>query len=122
MSSDTDLLSHASLLASGFKAVVLARGVNLRVLELPPGYESIVHRTVSLDYGVVTEGALELVLDGPGGETRRVERGDLVVQRGTMHAWRNPSKGEWARVVFVVLDAERLVVGGRELKEQWGLE
>ena len=78
------------------------------------------HRTVSLDYGVVTEGALELVLDG--GEVRRVGRGDLVVQRGTMHAWRNPSAAGWARVVFVVLDAERVLVGGRELGEQWGVE
>jgi hypothetical protein len=44
-----------------------------------------------------------------------VGRGGLVVQKGTMHAWRNPSGGEWARPVFVVLDAERVVAGGRAL-------
>jgi hypothetical protein len=104
----------------------LPGGVNLRVLELPPGYQSIVHRTVSLDYGVVTEGELELLVEGEGeggkGEVSRLRRGDLVVQRGTMHAWRNPDAEAWARVVFVVVDAERLVVGVEELKEQWGVE
>jgi quercetin dioxygenase-like cupin family protein len=120
LSSETDLAAHDSLLASGFKNVVLPGGSNLRVLEMPPGYESVMHRTISLDYGVVTEGELELVLDS--GEMRRMGRGDLVVQRGTMHAWRNPSGSEWARVVFVVLDAERVVVGGSELGEQWGVE
>jgi quercetin dioxygenase-like cupin family protein len=120
MTSSADLAAHGALLASGFRDVVLPGGSNLRVLELPPGYESVMHRTVSLDYGVVTEGALELVLDG--GEVRGMGRGDLVVQRGTMHAWRNPSAAEWARVVFVVLDAERVAVGGRELGEQWGVE
>lgn len=39
----------------------------------------------------------------------------MLVQRGTKHAWRNPSGGLWARGVFVVLDAEKVVVGGREL-------
>ena len=96
---------------------MLPGGINLRVLELPPAYKSVMHRTISLDYGVVMEGELELVLDGGG--TQKMGKGDLVVQRSTMHAWRNPSAEKWARVVFVVVDAERLVVGGMELGEQW---
>ena len=49
------------------------------------------HRTVSLDYGVVLEGEVELVLDS--GETRLMKRGDVSVQRGTNHAWRNMGCG-----------------------------
>ena len=39
------------------------------------------HRTQSLDFGVVLEGEIELVLDS--GETRLLKRGDVAVQRGT---------------------------------------
>ncbi len=59
-----------------------------------PGATSPMHRTVSLDYGVVLEGEVELVLDS--GEVRLLKRGHVAVQRGTNHAWRNASKSEWA--------------------------
>lgn len=75
------------------------------------------HRTHSLDYGVVLEGEMELVLDS--GETQRLGRGDTVVQRGTMHAWRNVGVG-WARMFYVLEDAEGIVVGGRELRVDEG--
>jgi len=45
------------------------------------------HRTVSLDYGIVLEGDVELVLDS--GEKRAMKQGDVAIQRGTNHAWRN---------------------------------
>lgn len=48
------------------------------------------HRTVSLDYGVLISGELECLLDS--GETRSVHPGDVVVQRGTMHQWVNRGK------------------------------
>jgi mannose-6-phosphate isomerase-like protein (cupin superfamily) len=44
------------------------------------------HRTATVDYVVVLDGPVELVLD-EGSVT--VEPGDCVVQRGTNHAWRN---------------------------------
>lgn len=53
---------------------------------MSPGLLSPMHRTVSLDYGVVLEGEVELVLDS--GETRVLKRGDVAIQRGTCHAWR----------------------------------
>ncbi|RBR22531.1 hypothetical protein FVER53590_25055 [Fusarium verticillioides] len=37
------------------------------------------HRTLSIDYGVVIEGEMELVLDS--GENRAMKRGDVAVQR-----------------------------------------
>jgi hypothetical protein len=36
--------------------------------------------------------------------------GDILVQRGTNHAWANRSD-RWARVAFVLIDAEPLGIG-----------
>lgn len=58
------------------------------------------HRTETVDYGIVTEGELWLVLDG---EEIHLKRGDIVVQRGTHHAWSNRTE-EMARMVFILLD------------------
>lgn len=58
------------------------------------------HRTQSLDYGVVIEGEVEMVLDD--GVSTVMGRGDVAVQRGTSHGWRNVSKTEWARMFFVL--------------------
>jgi quercetin dioxygenase-like cupin family protein len=91
------------------------------MLDLPPNYTGIIHRTVSLDYGIVIEGQVEMVLDGEG-EKSILKRGDVIVQRGTMHGLNNPSADEWARIAFVVLDAEKVVVTGEELDEKWVCE
>jgi quercetin dioxygenase-like cupin family protein len=74
------------------------------------------HRTESIDYGVVLEGTLELLLDS--GETRIMKRGDVCVQRATMHAWKNVTENSgWARMMFVLVASEKVVVGGQELGE-----
>lgn len=73
------------------------------------------HRTVSLDYGIVLEGEVEAILDS--GEKRTMKRGDSLVQRGTKHAWRNTSETEWARMIFVLLPSDKVVVGGKTLDE-----
>lgn len=60
------------------------------------------HRTKTLDYVVVIEGEAVLVLD----DTELVlNKGDVVVQRGTDHAWENRSDTV-ARVAFFHIDAE----------------
>lgn len=74
------------------------------------------HRTQSLDYGCVLEGAVEMVLDS--GETVVMGRGDVAVQRGTNHAWRNVSGTEWARMLFVLQDCREVVVGGELMGEE----
>ena len=61
------------------------------------------HRTMSLDYGVVLQGEVELLLDS--GEVRLLAAGDVAVQRGTMHAWRNSSDPVVARMLFVPISA-----------------
>lgn len=60
----------------------------------------LMHRTETLDYGIVTEGEVWLVLDG---EEVHLKRGDIVVQRGTNHAWSNRTDN-MARMVFILLD------------------
>lgn len=64
------------------------------------------HRTETIDYGIVLEGELVLILDR--GETT-VRAGDIVVQRGTNHAWANRS-GKNCRIAFVLIDGA--FVGG----------
>lgn len=60
----------------------------------------LMHRTETLDYGIVTEGEVWLVLDE---EEVHLKRGDVVVQRGTNHAWSNRTES-MARMVFILLD------------------
>jgi hypothetical protein len=59
----------------------------------------LMHRTESIDYGVVIEGELTLLLDH--GEVV-VRPGSVVVQRGTNHAWANRS-GKPCRILFVLV-------------------
>ena len=58
------------------------------------------HRTESIDYGIVISGEITLVLDR--GETL-LKQGDVVVQRGTNHAWANRS-GKSCRMLFILVD------------------
>lgn len=60
------------------------------------------HRTRSVDYGIVLEGEITLILDE--GETT-VRAGDIVVQRGTNHGWANRSGGN-CRIAFILIDGE----------------
>ncbi|KAE8445867.1 hypothetical protein EG329_012790 [Mollisiaceae sp. DMI_Dod_QoI] len=99
-----DIASYATDLASP-PGVSISNGTVFRYVDMAPGSLSPMHVTKSLDYGIVLEGEVELILDG--GERKILRRGDSCVQRGTMHAWRNPSQsGKWARMVFVLVGAE----------------
>ena len=55
-----------------------------------------------MDYGVVISGEIDLIMDE--GEVR-LKVGDIVVQRGTNHAWSNPTN-EMTRMLFVLLDGK----------------
>lgn len=62
----------------------------------------LMHRTESVDYGVVIAGEMTLVLD----DTEvLLKAGSVVVQRGTNHAWANRS-GRPCRMLFVLVDGE----------------
>ena len=60
------------------------------------------HQTRSIDYDVVLEGEIWLELDG--GATTCLKQGDVVVQGGTRHAWRNKSDRD-AVMLFVLVGA-----------------
>lgn len=64
-----------------------------------PGF----HRTDSIDYGVLLEGELTLELDD---DNRVLRQGDVIVQMGTRHAWRNTGNSP-ARMLFVMVGAAR---------------
>jgi quercetin dioxygenase-like cupin family protein len=97
-----------------------ADGVLVRFTEQAPGAVSPMHRTETVDVGVVLEGETWLLLDD-GSETR-VGVGDAVVQRGTNHAWANRSDRP-VRMVFVQIDGTitddlRAATGPLELFDQ----
>jgi mannose-6-phosphate isomerase-like protein (cupin superfamily) len=60
----------------------------------------LMHRTETIDYGIVLDGELTMVLDEAEVPLRA---GDIVVQRGTNHAWSNRSDKP-ARMAFILLD------------------
>jgi quercetin dioxygenase-like cupin family protein len=63
------------------------------------------HRTRSLGYGMVLAGQIDLELDE--GRIVSLNVGDVIVQRGTIHAWINRSASP-ARMAFVLLGAAPL--------------
>lgn len=84
--------------------LTLNSGSVIRVVDMLPGGESPMHRTNSIDYGVVLSGRVELELDGGAVET--CHTGDVIVQRGTIHLWRNPSATEFCRIIFVLTESQ----------------
>jgi hypothetical protein len=77
---------------------------NLKTVDLAPGESTSMHRTSSLDYNILSEltpsfvcstttdvrevqGEVLLILDD-GTERRISNPGDVVVQKGNIHAWK----------------------------------
>jgi quercetin dioxygenase-like cupin family protein len=60
----------------------------------------LMHRTETIDYGIVIEGEITLIVDK--GETA-LTRGDVIIQRGTNHAWANRSD-KTCRMLFILVD------------------
>src|SRR2546425_690498 len=65
-----------------------------------PGF----HATDTVDYAVCLEGEIWAVLDD---DETLMRPGDVLIQRGTYHAWSNRSD-RIARMLFVLIDAEPL--------------
>lgn len=66
------------------------------------GRHPFMHRTKSIDYAIVLSGEIDMLLDE--GEVH-VAAGDVLIQRGTNHAWVNRGT-EVCRIVFVLIDAQ----------------
>ncbi|KAH7162917.1 hypothetical protein B0J13DRAFT_24099 [Dactylonectria estremocensis] len=108
---DRDLQSyHENLVQTD---IAPESGSVVRVIDFWPGTPGIMHRTASVDYGVVLEGEVECILDG--GALRTFRRGDIIIQRGTNHAWKNTSN-EIARVFVTLLPTPPVKIQGKELE------
>ncbi len=84
-----------------------SRGTVIRILDFVPGFskessgtQPFIHRTETIDYGIVLEGEIFLLLDD---SEVHLKAGDVVIQRGTDHAWENRSDRP-ARMAFVLVD------------------
>lgn len=118
MNGDKDITIYQSYLDEK-PGLVIPGGTVLRYVDVPPNSLSPMHRTVSLDYGAVLEGKMELVLDS--GEVKPMNRGDVAIQRGTNHAWRNPSETDWARMMYVLQESKEVQIDGKPLGEDYGV-
>lgn len=119
LNNDADVAAHEKVMKSGQLGLVRPQGTVCRIVDFAPNNRCVVHRTQSLDYGIVLEGQIEMVLEE--GDPILMQRGDVAVQRATMHGWRNPSETEWARMIFVLQDCHPLTVGEKEMKEELGI-
>lgn len=95
-------------------------GTSCTIIEAPPGSVVPMHRTETLDYGVIIDGTTELVLDS--GEKKVLSKGDVFVQRGTAHSWlnvteKNDNSGV-LRVFFVFQPIEQVRLEGGKVVSQ----
>ncbi|KAJ5703024.1 cupin domain-containing protein [Penicillium malachiteum] len=99
---DDDLSYHDDFMEKNRMGppMVVENGTVCRMVDFAPGYTSVEHRALSVDYGVVIEGSIELILDS--GEIRHIER------------------GEWTRMLFVSVSAEPTTIDGVALEEDLG--
>jgi quercetin dioxygenase-like cupin family protein len=76
------------------------------------GRHPFMHRTQTIDYAVVLEGEITMLLDD---QEVLLKAGDVVIQRGTNHAWSNRSDKP-VRMLYVLIDGEF----DAELRQQFG--
>lgn len=62
----------------------------------------LMHRTQTIDYGIVLEGEITLILDRAESV---VGAGGIIIQCGTNHAWANRS-GKICRMAFILIDGQ----------------
>ncbi|PGH28578.1 hypothetical protein GX50_08683 [[Emmonsia] crescens] len=115
LSANADIQIYSNYLANP-GGIVVGNGTVMRTLVLKPGGGSHMHRTLSVDTGVVIDGSLELLLDS--GESKTLGKGDVFVQRATMHKWKNPSSTEPVTMVVFIQPCAPLEVAGKLLEEE----
>jgi quercetin dioxygenase-like cupin family protein len=92
----------------------LKNGTALKILEFPPDAPEVVepgsaavsppmmHRTETVDYAIVLSGEIYLMLDD---SEVLVRKGDVVIQHGNSHAWRNRSK-QTCHIALLMIDGK----------------
>jgi len=66
------------------------------------GRHPLMHRTETVDYAVVLEGEITLILDDAD---VKLTAGDVVIQRGTSHGWSNRSD-KLVKMLYVLIDGK----------------
>ncbi|KAL4936973.1 hypothetical protein BDV06DRAFT_216246 [Aspergillus oleicola] len=108
LNNDVDIAESSSIRASPDLGLIHPGGIVCRIVDFVPGNDVFMHRSQSLDYGVVLGGTVELVMDS--GDVRTLRRGDVA----------NPSNTEWTRLAFFMQSSEPVEVGDTVLKEDFG--
>lgn len=86
---ENSLIPHTHANGTYFRYVSIPPDKVLGIPELKPGEpHPLMHQTDTLDYIIILSGELYLIMDK--GETL-LKQGDIVIQRGTNHAWSNRS-------------------------------
>ncbi|KAI1161558.1 hypothetical protein F5B18DRAFT_428883 [Nemania serpens] len=98
-------------------AIHVPGGSVARLIDFAPGMESPIHRAMSIDYGIVVEGKFLLSLDS--GESKVMLPGDMSVNRGCMHKWKNLDEERSGRMLFVLLDVEPYKAPNGEVLEEF---
>ena len=96
----------------------LKGGSVIRIVDMLPNASSPMHRSSSIDYGIIMSGKIELELDN--GVVKTMGQGAIIVQRGTIHKWRNPSSTKICRIVFVLTEAKPYIFNGQPLEDFMG--
>jgi quercetin dioxygenase-like cupin family protein len=94
--------------------LTLNGGSVIRIVDMMPGGVSPMHRTNSIDYGIVLSGEIELELDD--GECKTIGEGGVIIQRGTNHLWRNRTDKP-CRIAFILIEAPPYLHDGQPLPE-----
>lgn len=85
-------------------------GTYFRYVSIPPDEEMginhtegtahpLMHQTDTLDYIIIASGEVYLILDE---EETRLTAGDIVIQRGTNHAWSNRSNEPCIQIAILI--------------------
>jgi len=62
------------------------------------------HRTDSIDYAIVMTGEIDMLMDEEKDDVH-LKAGDVVIQRGTNHAWANCTDKP-CQIAFILIDAD----------------
>ena len=100
---------EAAVLSEDFNGLEAAEEILEHLTEIANASEPddpAMHRTDTVDYVVVLDGEVYLEVDDQQGTT--LKAGDIAVQNGTRHAWRNRSDKP-VSLVIVLVGARRMV-------------
>ena len=114
--SDAAAVAQREGLVKRYNYVGSGQGTVVRITEFAPGSPKFMHRTETVDYAILLSGECDLELDD--GKTVHMTQGDVVVQRGTMHAWVNNGTQPCV-FAFILIDAEPVSVAGQSLRAHY---